>query len=95
MKSVVFSVNGTINFETALAFREKGDRWIDKQEDIIVDFQAVNHCNSAGLALMTAWMRHAKRLGKPIRFINVPSTLQVIANVCGMVEILGMKKSHG
>ena len=95
MKLVVFLVNGTINFETALAFWENSNRWINEQEDTIVDFQAiVGHCDSAGLSMMTDWMRHAKWLGKPIRFIML-SALQVITKVCGMVEILWIKKSHG
>lgn len=91
MKLVVFLVNGTINFETVLAFLENGDHWIDKQEDITVDFQAIGYCKSAGLTLMAAWMRRAKWFGKSICFIDMPSTLKVITKMCGMVEILGMK----
>ena len=93
----MFSVNETINFETALALQGEGDRWIEEQKDIIVNFQSVDHCNSTGLAMMTPWMQHAKRLRKITHFINVPSTLQMITNVLlyGMEKMLEMKQSHG
>ncbi|MBT8506413.1 hypothetical protein B1F79_01910 [Coxiella-like endosymbiont of Rhipicephalus sanguineus] len=91
MTSNVFKVSGAITFETALALRKRGDRWIEKEKDILVNFQAVDQCNSAGLAVMTAWLRQAKRLNKSVRFIKIPSSLRVIAAVCGMTEILGIK----
>lgn len=63
MKLVVFSVNRTINFGIVLALEEKGDRWIDRRKNIIIDFH-VNYCNSTGLVLMTAWIQYVKRSGK-------------------------------
>ena len=86
----VFKVNGAITFETALALRKMGDRWIKKEKDILIDFQAVDQCNSAGLAVMIAWLRHAKRLNKSIRFIEVPSSLRAISAVYKITEILGI-----
>lgn len=94
MKLVVFSVNRTIHL-MVLALQENGNRWIEKQESIIVDFHSVDYCNSTNLALVIAWIRHTKWLGKPIRFINLLSMLRVIAKIYSTVEILGMKKSYG
>ena len=87
----VFKVNGEITFETALALRKIGDCWIEKEKDILIDFQAVDRCNSAGLAVMTAWLRHAKRLNKSVRFIKVPNSLRVISTLCGVTEIIGIE----
>lgn len=92
MTSNVFRVNSAITFETTLALRKIGDRWIEKEEDILfVDFQSVDQCNSAGLIVMTAWLNHLKRLNKTIRFINVSHSLRVISVICGMTEILGIE----
>ena len=88
MISNVFKVSGAITFETALALRKMGDRWIEKEKDILIDFQAVDQCNSSGLAVMMVWLSYAKRLNKLFQLINVPNSLPVTAAVFKMTEIL-------
>jgi len=57
---------------------------------IQVDLKGVSRADSAGLALLVAWLRRSERAGRSISFINVPGQLLSIARVCGLEEILSL-----
>lgn len=88
-------INGSINFATALELKQQGAQWIAAEKKVIFDFQGVDQCDSAALAVMTGWLRYAKQLNKLIYFRHVPSSLQIIAQAYGVAEILGMRKDYG
>ncbi len=53
-----------------------------------VDLKGVTRADSAGLALLLAWLRDSERTGCSISFVNVPAQLMSIARICGLEEIL-------
>ena len=84
-------VNGDINHETVARLCKQGNQLIAEMDKPCVDFSHAEHCNSAGLALMMAWLRQAKQSGKRIAFLNVPSSLREAAKVCEVDGILGLE----
>lgn len=49
--------------------------------ELCIDLQAVTRCDSAGLALLVAWLRAAKRLQLRLVYRHLPEQLLQIAKV--------------
>ena len=54
----------------------------------IVDLAEVSELDSSALALLLAWMREAKAAGRAIAFANLPESLQTIARLYGVQDLL-------
>ncbi|MFY9314160.1 MAG: STAS domain-containing protein [Burkholderiales bacterium] len=53
-----------------------------------VDLGGVGELDSSALALLLAWLREAKRLGRELVFANLPQGLTTIARLYGVAELL-------
>ncbi len=53
-----------------------------------IDLSGVRHSNSAGVALLAAWLRIAHRHRQELAFINVPAQMRAIIQVAGLETIL-------
>jgi phospholipid transport system transporter-binding protein len=53
-----------------------------------VDLAGVGELDSSALALLLAWLREAKRLGRDLAFANLPQGLATIARLYGVAELL-------
>jgi phospholipid transport system transporter-binding protein len=53
-----------------------------------VDLGGVGELDSSALALLLAWLREAKRLGRELAFANLPQGLTTIARLYGVAELL-------
>jgi phospholipid transport system transporter-binding protein len=53
-----------------------------------VDLAEVSELDSSALALLLAWMREAKTAGRAIAFANLPESLQTIARLYGVQDLL-------
>jgi len=53
-----------------------------------VDLAGVGELDSSALALLLAWLREAKRLGRELAFENLPQGLTTIARLYGVAELL-------
>jgi phospholipid transport system transporter-binding protein len=53
-----------------------------------VDLAEVGELDSSALALLLAWLREAKRLGKELALTNLPQGLTTIARLYGVAELL-------
>ncbi len=83
-------VSGIIAFDTLVQLREQGGGLIHevKPEEIIFDFQEVERSDSSALALLTAWAREARKLGKKVKFVNLQSQLMDIARLSNLDKII-------
>ncbi len=54
----------------------------------VVDFNAVTEVDSAAVALALEWMRQAGRAGKGLRLANLPASMQNLAKLYGVSELL-------
>ena len=81
-------ISGRLTFETVETVRAAvrsavaPDRW--RGEALTFDLGAVEHADSAGLALLVEWRRTAHRGGGRIHFRETPPALRSIAGLCGV-----------
>ena len=59
---------------------------------VTVDLRGVERSDSAGVALLVAWMRKARQAQRDIRFLNMPSQMLNIARVSGLDAILPLAR---
>lgn len=86
-------VAGIIDFTVFSSLEREGLHSLLALQVNLFDFSAVTRANSAGLALMLSWLRCAGQRKCPVSFIHIPESLQLMAGVCGLKNILGMR--HG
>lgn len=63
-----------------------------------LDLDAVDHANSAGVALLLEWRREAQRLDVDLEFIHIPDAVMRVARLSGVEALLlgaGVRKSSG
>jgi phospholipid transport system transporter-binding protein len=53
-----------------------------------VDLAGVTELDSSALALLLAWLREAKAAGRALAFANLPESLQTIARLYGVEDLL-------
>jgi len=83
-----FKVSGVLNFDTVPAVWQKSQSMFRGCDSLTIDFADVTHSTSAGLALLTEWMRFARANRQEIAFNHIPTQMQEIARVCGVDEDL-------
>jgi phospholipid transport system transporter-binding protein len=59
---------------------------------VAVDLRGVERADSAGVAVLIAWMRQARAAQRDIRFLNMPSQMLNIARVSGLDAILPLAR---
>lgn len=80
---------GEVHIDTVRALKEEADRAYSRSPPRSVDLSGVTRMDSAGLALLTDWLRQARRLRRdPPRFLNVPEQLRGLAGLYGVGELL-------
>ncbi len=57
-------------------------------ETLEVDLQGISKSDSAGIALLIAWIRALREEERSIVFLNLPKQLQAMARVSGLEGIL-------
>ena len=83
-----FLISGELNFTTAIALCTRGQQLIAENTALNFDFSQVNQSSSVGLALLIAWARKAKQLGKTVSFSHLPKELLAAAKVSNLDTIL-------
>ena len=53
-----------------------------------VDLSGVQHCDSAGVALLLQWLRKARLAGREIRFQNLPEQMRSLVHFFDLEDIL-------
>ena len=81
-------LEGDLNFSSVPAVLESSRTALTGSREIQVDLKGVTRADSAGLALLLAWLRESERAGKAINFTHVPEQLLAISRLCGLDKIL-------
>lgn len=84
-------VMGRMGFATVMALWDQSRALFDGPEVVEVDLAGVTHADSAGLALLLEWHRHASRRGKSIRFLNPSQQMLAIATLSDLIGILHLE----
>ena len=84
------TLQGHLDADSVVALLKQGEQCIDDQsiDTIYIDLQGVTHANSAGVALLVNWLRHAKRQAKSLRFTHVPAQVASIIQLSGLEQVL-------
>ena len=83
------SLSGQLTFDSVIDLQGREEALLaGSDERLEVDLGQVSRSDSAGLALLVAWLRSARKMGKSITFLNVPKQLRAIAAVSGLEALL-------
>lgn len=88
----VFLATGELTFSTAKGLLDEAAILFENNHKLHIDLTDVTRSDSAGLAVLIAWIRLAKAGNKEIMFYNVPDQLLVIAKASGVDTLLPVQK---
>ena len=80
-------VSGAVTLADVAAALEEGYSQIRAGANA-VDLAEVTELDSSLLAMLLAWLREARRLGRSLAVANLPEGLATIAKLYGVVELL-------
>ncbi len=80
-------VRGRLTIATVPSLFEVGLQHLSN-EDLLVDFSAVEAVDSAAVSLLLGWQRAAQRAQRELRVIALPNDLQSLARLYGVEELL-------
>ena len=86
-----FHVSGIIDFDNVTGVVQDACHLLDQSPsstEIKFDFSGISQSNSAGLALLTALLRHAQETQKNILFLKLPAKLLAAAKISDLDAIL-------
>jgi anti-anti-sigma factor len=79
-----FLVSGTLGFDTAPGLMKQARRLFTPFKSVVVDFSAVDHCNSAGLAVVLEIAQQMRQQNKPVCFQSLPEKIHTFARAYGI-----------
>lgn len=88
----LFKLTGEISFTSAADLWRQSQRLFTAAEENIleIDLAGVKNVDSAGLALLVAWIRLSHRSAKTLRFVHLPSKLVALAKANNLGDLLGL-----
>ena len=81
-------VVGVVNIDNIVRLRQAGTILIEQIEKPVINLEYMITGDSTVLALLTAWTRDAKKLGKPLHFSKLPPPLFEIAKLSNLDQVL-------
>jgi phospholipid transport system transporter-binding protein len=85
-----YRVTGPMTFETAAGLAEQGERLAGSGQPLRLDLSAVEHVDSAGVAVLLDWLATARARKRELIFEAAPEQLVAIARVSGVETLLGL-----
>jgi len=83
-----FVLRGELSFATVTDLSKRSAEMLWGAEQVTLDLAGVTRTDSAGLALLVEWLRHAHRKSKAIQFRNIPQQMMAVAQVAGLDKLL-------
>ena len=87
----LYHVSGELTLDTAGEVLTQTESLFASAAVLDIDLAGVSRADSAGLALLIAWMRQAKQDEKSISFRHLPAQMLAIAEASGLDEMLPLK----
>ncbi|MGR9087218.1 MAG: STAS domain-containing protein [Gammaproteobacteria bacterium] len=76
-------IDGDLTFATIDKQTLKSCSFLTAGKDLRIDLGQVASTDSAGLALMIEWLKHARTRRTQLRFLNIPPQLLTLAKLSG------------
>jgi phospholipid transport system transporter-binding protein len=83
-----YRFTGVFGFATAAAALARGTHEFGHHRRVDVDLSGVTSADSAGLAVMLAWVEFARRRGIALRFHGLPAQVAAIAAISDVAALL-------
>ena len=83
-------VSGALTIANAATLCASGKQYFGNG-DIDIDLSAVTDVDSSALSLLFEWRREAQRRGHGITFRNLPASLQSLAALYGVADLVAGK----
>jgi phospholipid transport system transporter-binding protein len=83
-----FALSGVLGFATVKEILAASRRLFADHAVLKIDFSAVTHSDSAGLALLLEWINWAKHYRREIRYFNIPQAVLAIARISEVSDLL-------
>ncbi len=87
----ILPLEGALSFETLPRVLEESRAYTarsDLPDRLTIDFSAITEVDSSAVALLLEWRREAARLGKGLRFENLPANLLSLADLYGVTSLI-------
>lgn len=88
-----FLVRGVLDFSSAPIIEREGCKLINESMNPVFDLQCVTSHDNTALAVLTSWMRYAKRMQKIIHFKLSPQLFDM-AKVSNLTNILPIEANE-
>jgi len=82
------SIQGALTFDTVPDWFDKGSGWFSGNGELVIDLAGVTRADSAGLALLIEWLRLARSMKRPLRYIHIPDQVQTLTRINGLQDAL-------
>ncbi len=95
MEEQIFKPSEDMTFETVQADCKRLHKFCNdsKEPVLILDLSKLNHCDSAGLALLIEARRLSSLQDKTCKIIGMPKSVRALAEFCGVDEMLGLQET--
>jgi len=90
----VFDLPEVVRFDNAVDVRLAGERFLDGSSGAVrIGLAALRESNSIVVAVLLAWVRHAAKVGRSLRFHDVPADLRKMIELYGVASLLPIEGS--
>ena len=83
----VLLLEGPVNIETVPGLVSAAEEHF-RQGAGVIDFGGVSEIDSSAVALALEWVRQAERTGIALRLVRVPASMENLARLYGVSELL-------
>lgn len=87
-----FRVPERVRFDNAATVRQSGEQFLDAATGPVrISLGQLAERNSVVVALLLAWVRHARARGTTVQFVDVPDDLRNIMELYGVAGLLPLE----
>ena len=83
-----YRLAGHFGFETASAVLARGNAEFARYPHVELDLSGVTAADSAGLAVLLAWVERARKRGGTLRYTGLPRQIAAIAAISDVAALL-------
>ena len=81
-------IQGDLDFDSVAALWNSTESLFAAGPPARIDLQGVSRANSAGVALLVAWLDRVQRRQQAVQFVNVPAQMRAIIEVADLDAVL-------
>lgn len=81
-------VQGDLDFDSVVALWNATESLFADGPPARIDLQGVSRANSAGVALLVAWLGQVQRRQQTVMFVNAPAQMRAIIEVADLDAVL-------